>query len=457
MTTEENLEDLGTQNEETQSKENKRQNEKKARPGLKLLLIVGMCVAFLIPQHLLKNLVSERKSTESMAESEVFEKWAGSQTVTGPVIEVDYFLMEGTDGKKESRTKVILPEQLDVKGHVKTKHLKRGIYDFTVYETALDLTGQFKLPKEVEKMLEEREWYFEKAKIVVGLPNLRGLSDNVVLKINGISYDMVAETGNMKGLSCEVDLSRLLEGEIVDFSLVLPFKGAGDLMFAPVGQTTTVALTSDCVTPSFTGYYLPDERQVTDTGFLAEWKILAINRDYPQVLDVSFLEMNGYGRSTFGNSTFGVELKVPVEQYLQTDRSIKYAFLIILLTFATVFFVEIRKAKPIHPVQYLLIGIAIIVFYTLLLSFSEHMAFAWSYLIAGVMTIGMIMVFMFSITKDKKSAFGIGLLLFVLYAFIYVLLQLESYALLVGSVGLFIILGIAMFATQKIEWYKKKD
>ena len=224
-------------------------------------------------------------------------------------------------------------------------------------------------------------------------------------------------------------------------------------MFAPFGQTTTVSLTSDCTTPSFTGYYLPDERQVTDTGFQAEWKVLAINRDYPQVLNDSFFEY----RTEFGYSSFGVELKVPVEQYLQTDRAIKYAFLIILLTFAAVFFVEMRKAKPIHPVQYLLIGIALIVFYTLLLSFSEHINFGLSYLIASVMTIAMIVVFMASITKDKKTALGIGLLLAVLYTFVYVLLQLESYALLVGSVGLFIILGIAMFATQKIDWYKKKD
>ena len=448
---------LGTQKEGAQSNENKRQNEKKARPGLKLLLIAGMCVAFLIPQALIRNLVSERQSTESNAESEVFEKWAGPQTVAGPIIKVDYMWVEGKDGKKERRTKVILPEQLDVKGHVKTKTLKRGIYDFTVYETALDLTGQFKLPKDFEKMQEGHEWCFEKAKIIVGLPNLRGLSDNVALKFGGITYDMVAETGNLKGLSCEVDLSRVLEGETVDFSLVLPFKGAGDLMFAPVGQTTTVSLTSDCTTPSFTGYYLPDERQVTDTGFQAEWKVLAINRDYPQVLDASFIGSYQYGTSDFNNSTFGVQLKVPVEQYQQTERAVKYAFLIILLTFAAVFFVEMKKATPIHPVQYLLIGIALIVFYTLLLSFSEHINFGLSYLIASVMTIGMIVLFMASVTKDKKTALGIGALLAVLYVFVYVLLQLESYALLVGSVGLFIILGIAMFATQKIDWYKKKD
>ena len=223
-------------------------------------------------------------------------------------------------------------------------------------------------------------------------------------------------------------------------------------MLAPVGQTTTINLTSDCSTPSFNGYYLPDERQVSNKGFQASWKVLAINRDYPQIVS-----RTSDNRQQLSNSSFGVELKVPVEQYLKTDRAVKYAFLIILLTFAAVFFIEMRKAKPIHPVQYLLIGIALIIFYTLLLSFSEHMNFGLSYLIASVMTIGMIVVFMASVTKDKKTALGIGLLLAVLYAFVYVLLQLESYALLVGSVGIFIIVGIAMFATQKIEWYKKKD
>ena len=144
MTTKENMEVSGYQHQEPQNKQNMRQTEKKARPGLKLLLIAGMCVGFLIPQLLLKNLVSERKSTESLAENEVFEKWAGPQTVIGPVIKIYY--SEEKNNKKETDAKIVLPEQLDVKGDVKTKHLKRGIYDFTVYETGLDLTGQFKLP-----------------------------------------------------------------------------------------------------------------------------------------------------------------------------------------------------------------------------------------------------------------------------------------------------------------------
>ena len=438
-TTEENME----VRENQPSEKKQHPSEKKARPGLKLLLIAGMCVAFLIPQLLIRGLVSERQNTESQAEREVFEKWGGEQTLIGPIIEVTY---TSDSAAKDRSTMLLLPEKLDVKGDVQTKPLKRGIYDFTVYETALNLTGQFKLPKDFDKNVRDKVWHFEAARIIVDITNLRGLCDNVTFLLDGSKHEMEASGDVWNGLSCTVDVSSLLEGKTIDF------KGSGNLKFTPVGQTTTVYLNSDCVTPSFNGYYLPDDRQVTDKGFQASWKVLAINRDYPQ-----FLSRNNNNDKLFGSSSFGVELKVPVEQYQQTDRAIKYAFLIILLTFAAVFFIEMRKAVPIHPVQYLLIGIALIIFYTLLLSFSEHMNFGVSYLIASIMTIGLIVVFMASVTKDKKTALGIGLLLIGLYAFVYVLLQLETYALLVGSVGLFFILGIAMFATQKIDWYKKKD
>ena len=438
-----------TDNQNNDKAKNNKQVERKARPGLKLLLIVGICTAFLIPLLLIRNLISERTSTESDAEKEVFEKWGGAQTIVGPFVEVTC----STDSiSKDYVTMILMPEKLDVTGDVNTKALKRGIYDFTVYETSLDLTGQFKLPKDFDKNMRNKVWHFEDARVVVGIANLKGLRDNVQLNLAGTTYDMESCGDYGTGLTCPVNLASLLEGETLEFSLTIPFKGSGNLMFAPVGQTTSVNLKSDCTTPSFNGFYLPDDRQVSDTGFQASWKVLAVNRNYPQIMS-----RNIYDNNIIDESIFGVELKVPVEQYHQTDRAVKYAFLIILLTFAAVFFIEMSKAKPIHPVQYLLVGIALVVFYTLLLSFSEHFSFALSYFIASVMTIGLIMAFMASVTKEKKTAWGIGALLAVLYAFIYVLLQLENYALMVGSIGIFVVLGIAMFASQKIDWYKKKD
>ena len=154
---------------------------------------------------------------------------------------------------------------------------------------------------------------------------------------------------------------------------------------------------------------------------------------------------------------FGVTMKVPVLQYQQTTRSVKYAYLFIFLTFATVFFVEYRRQTPIHPVQYLLIGIALLVFYTLLLSFSEHIPFLWSYLIAMLMTIVLITGYLAGILKIRKTAIMIGLMLLSLYVFMYVLLQLETYTLLVGSIGIFIILAALMYASQKVKWYKESN
>jgi inner membrane protein len=227
----------------------------------------------------------------------------------------------------------------------------------------------------------------------------------------------------------------------------VPLKGSNYLYFLPVGRTTSLHLSSDCPTPSFTGRYLPADREVSEQGFTADWKVLALNRDFAQVLS---------SHSELRNAqSFGVDLKVPVEQYQQTTRSIKYAYLIILLTFAVVFFVENRRLTPVHPVQYALVGIVLMLFYVLLLSFSEHLTFLLSYIIASVMTIGLITLFMRALLKNHRAALLIGLLLLILYTFIYVIMQLESYALLVGSLGVFIILAAAMYASQKINWYQK--
>lgn len=215
MTTEENIEvreDLPT--------ENKRQSIKKARPGLKLLLIVGMCVAFLIPQVLIRNLVTERQSTELNAENEVFAKWGGNQTMIGPVIEVPYSL---DSTAKERYYMLLLPENLDIKGGVSTKALKRGIYDFTVFETSLDLSGQFKLPKDFESSAKDKIWHFDEARILIDITHLRGLSDNVTFNLGGTQRDMDACTNPWNGLCCPVDLTSLFAGETLDFAVTIPF------------------------------------------------------------------------------------------------------------------------------------------------------------------------------------------------------------------------------------------
>lgn len=410
--------------------------------GIKLLLILIISILLLIPQAIIMDMVNERSSTEGLANLEVNEKWGNGQTLTGPVLFIP--------GDSAANNLYILPETLDIDGNINSRTLKRGIYDFTVYETALTLAGRFSLPKEL-KAEQLKYLRTDRAKLLFAISDFKGFSDNPALVLDGQSSELSSEAlhlGSHDALSCCVDLQSLLDSGNLDYRITVPLKGSDYLYFLPVGRTTSVHLASDCPTPSFTGRYLPAQREVTDQGFTADWKVLALNRDFAQVLN-SHAELKKA-------QPFGVDLKVPVEQYQQTTRSIKYAYLIILLTFAVVFFVEIRRQTPIHPVQYALVGIALMLFYTLLLAFSEHLTFLLSYLIASVMTIGLITLFMRTLLRNTRAALFIGLLLTVLYTFIYVIMQLESYALLVGSLGIFVILAVAMYASQKINWYQEK-
>lgn len=417
-------------------------NKNNLRLGIKLLVIAIISLLLLIPQAIIMDMVNERSNTEGLANLEVNEKWGNGQTLTGPVLFIP--------GDSAANNLYILPETLDIDGNINSRTLKRGIFDFTVYETALTLAGNFSLPKEL-KAEQLKSLRTDRAKLLFAISDFKGFSDNPALVLGGQPVELSSEAlhlGSYDALSCSADLQSFLDSGTLDYRLTVPIKGSGYLYFLPAGRTTSVHLASDCPTPSFTGRYLPTQRQVTDQGFTADWKVLALNRDFAQVLS-SHAELKKA-------QSFGVDLKVPVEQYQQTTRSIKYAYLIILLTFAVVFFVEIRRQTPIHPVQYALVGIALMLFYTLLLAFSEHLSFLLSYLIASIMTIGLITLFMRTLLRNTRAALFIGLLLTVLYTFIYVIMQLESYALLVGSLGIFVILAVAMYASQKINWYQEK-
>ena len=409
--------------------------------GIKLLLILIISILLLIPQAIIMSMVDERSSTENSANFEVTEKWGSGQTLTGPVLFIP--------GDSAANNIYLLPESLDIKGDINSRTLKRGIYDFTVFESTLDLSGHFSLSKEI-KPEQLKHLRTDRAKLLFAITDFKGFADNPSLVYNGQPAEFSSEAlhlGNNNALSCSVDIQPILNGDKVTYRLSVPLKGSNYLYFLPVGRTTSLHLSSDCPTPSFTGRYLPADRQVNEQGFTADWKVLALNRDFAQVLS---------SQSELRNAQpFGVDLKVPVEQYQQTTRSIKYAYLIILLTFAVVFFVENRRLTPVHPVQYALVGIALMLFYVLLLSFSEHLTFLLSYIIASAMTIGLITLFMRALLKNHRAALLIGLLLLILYTFIYIIMQLESYALLVGSLGVFIILAVAMYASQKINWYQK--
>jgi inner membrane protein len=416
---------------------------------LKLMLIGLLSIILLIPQQLILHMVSERNATSREAEEEVEQMWSASQRVIGPVVRIP--------GKKNFKQVYLLPEELRVKGDVRTENRHRGNFDVTVYTADLTLDGSLQIPNLSDYV--DSVYDLSKAEVLLSLSDFRGLSENVVLRLNGKDYPMRSDKDEELGsvLCCRIPVTELQDSASASYSVRLPLKGSESLMFLPVGNSTSVQLTSNCATPSFQGNFLPDERTVADSGFTATWKVLALNRDFGQ----SVTRWCEYGDEvshsvSMHDNEFGVMMKVPVLQYQQTTRTVKYAYLFIFLTFATVFFVEYRRQTPIHPVQYLLIGTALLVFYALLLSFCEHIPFFWSYVIAMLMTVALITGYLAGILKIRKTAMMVGALLLALYIFLYVLLQMETYALLFGSLGIFVILAVLMYASQKVKWYREE-
>jgi inner membrane protein len=225
----------------------------------------------------------------------------------------------------------------------------------------------------------------------------------------------------------------------------LNINGSESINFIPVGKQTNVDLDSDWANPSFEGSFLPNTRDINETGFNASWKVLHLNRSYPQ-------QWIGT-KYNIDESSFGVKLLLPVDHYQKSLRSVKYAIMFISLTFLIFFFTEILNKKRIHPIQYLLVGLGLSVFYTLLVSLSEQINFNLAYLLASLSIITLITAYSYSMLKNIKLTVIVAFVLSVLYTFLFTVIQLQDYSLLLGSIGLFLALAIVMYLSRKVDWY----
>ncbi|MEO7316429.1 MAG: cell envelope integrity protein CreD [Ginsengibacter sp.] len=427
-------------------------------PSNKILwksIITGVLIlVLLIPAAFISNLVSERKARQADVVTEVSQKWAQSQLLTGPYIYLPYKTVYLDKDKKENvelHDLVILPETLEVDGKVSHEVRKRSIYKVLLYRADLMNKGQFefKIPKGIDKS--SIQW--QDAKICYGLSDFKGIEEKMVVQFNGTNFELSpglpTSILGQKGLSASIPFSAENEGISNSFKMNVKIKGSEQLHFQPYAGNSRFSIKSDWKNPSFDGSDLPSQRVVNDSGFIATWNFNKANLPFGTVLDDFKLEP--------GSFSFGVTLVQPADGYAKTDRSIKYAILFIGLTFSLFFIIELLQKKPIHPVQYVLIGLALIIFYTLLLSMSEFIAFDLSYLIAALATIMLISFYAYGHFKSVKTASVFGSVLVLLYGFTFVLIRLEDTALLLGSVGLFIILALAMYASRKVNWYGQRN
>jgi inner membrane protein len=425
----------------------------------KVGIIFFLILILMIPTSMVESLIHEREGVQTKAINEVSSKWGNGQTISGPFISIPFDKYIKRFNKKDSINEIIklkewahfLPEELKIQGNIIPEKRYRGIYEVVVYESKLKIQGNFDNIDFKKLDIDKKDVHFGKATINIGINDLKGIEKQVTINWNNKDFSFNSGTSTKHIISSGINAvvpSRKDSITNYIFTTEIDLKGSQYLYFTPVGKTTDININSNWNTPSFTGMYLPDERTVSSTGFNSKWNILHLNRNYPQ----EWIG-NDYG---IDSSSFGTDLLLPVDNYKKSYRVARYAILFLVLTFITFFFVEIMSKVFIHPIQYLLVGIAIIVFYTLLLSISEHIKFNLAYIIASILTISLVSLYTFSILKSKQIGLLIFGILLIMYSFIFTIIQLEDYALLIGSLGMFTILCIVMYYSRKIDWYNIK-
>ena len=374
----------------------------------KIGIILILILILLIPATMVKQLIHEREATHHKAINEVNDKWAKKQTVIGPYISIPYYKNSGNFSSSTNRVKhwiYIMPEELNIKGDINNEKRKRGIYEIVVYNSTLSFEGSFAKLDLEEFNIPKNNILWDKATLNIGINDLKGIENQIELKWDTTSSFFKSGTSTndivYNGINAEIPISHDSTAKSHKFSLKLGLKGSQSIYFAPVGKTTDVRISSDWSERSFAGNFVPDSSKLLEGGgYQAHWNIIHINRNYPQ----KWLG-NTYNLT---ESMFGADLIIPVDNYQKSYRVARYAILFLALTFMVFFFVEMLKKVFIHPIQYLLVGIAIIVFYTLLLAFSEHISFNLSYLIAAILTLSLITFYISTSVKSRE----IGILTF---------------------------------------------
>lgn len=420
---------------------------------LKLFLIVFIMILLLIPAGMIKSIISEREALRFQAIRDVSSMWAEEQLLNGPILALPVLYEYDKDNKRTQEIKYlkILPKQLNMTGNIIPTKLKRGIYDVIVYRSEIAIDGLFDL-NENYNLGDAKEILSDQAFLTFGISDLRGIEDEIKLKWQ--DREQKVDPGSKltelinSGVTVNIPDVLINAGMKYEFQLKLNLQGSQNISFVPLGNITHIDLESSWTSPSFDGKFLPDRREITKDGFKAYWKILQLNRNFPQ----SWIDSNQ--SQNLSDATFGVNLIMPVDDYQKSMRSAKYAVMTISMTFLIFFLVEILNNRKIHPFQYGLVGLALCLFYILLVSISEYLNFNLAYFISTVAIISMITLYSLSLFKVIKLSLLLTATLISIYGFLYVTLQLADYALLLGSIGLTIILGLTMYFTRNINWYK---
>ncbi|MEZ5405547.1 MAG: cell envelope integrity protein CreD [Verrucomicrobiia bacterium] len=434
----------------------------------KVISICVLVLLLLIPLSMIHYILDDRLDQRNTAIEDITSTWGKPQRVIGPVLILPYryqyketksVLMNGKTVDKETVVTAIanayfLPAQLSIECTANPQKLYRGIYEAVVYSAQLKLSGYFNELNFKTLNISQQNVLWDKASLAFAFTDLRGTHKALNVKWNSQNIPL---TPGIKLSDFSSGIQASLEKfdpslPKQSFELDLQLNGSRELQFAPVGIENQATIHSPWPDPSFKGAFLPTERNITPEGFQAHWNISYYGRNYPQ--QWTDQESTPFRSSLVQDSTFGVEFISLIDFYRKIERSIKYGILFIVLVFTAFFLFEVTAHLRIHPFQYILVGAALCLFYLSLLSLSEFMLFSYAYLIASSVAVIMITLYSLAILKSGVKTIFIGGGLIGIYGFLYIILQLQDYALLLGTAGLLIVLAAVMYTTRKIDWYQ---
>lgn len=443
-------------------------------PGVKFIVVGVLSLLLMIPMGFVSSLVNERESRYRDVEGQIAVEWGARQYFAGPMLLLPVTETVRTkEGSEEvERLHVVLPDtyHVDVNLDPTTKH--RGLFAVGVYAAQISGRASFvtdEALREARVPLARVAW--DRAQLVFPIADTRSIAPSSSLSVNGEDVTLLPGNPGLVGGTGVYAMIPAARAHVLDVDFSFAVNGSSGISLLPVGNTTSATIASSALAPSFVGGYLPSASTIDEKGFRGEWTVSALGRSFPQVgTDLGVMNAKdapvyqekfapyeatlamGSGHS---GAIFGVSLVTATDFYASVARSTKYALLFIGLTFLSFLLIEILMRARVHPIQYLLVGAALALFYLLLLSLSEHLGFATAYLIATLMTVGLVGAYVRTVFRSGRFATLIGALLALLYGYLYAVLRMDDYALLFGTILLFLVLAGVMFATRRVDWYAR--
>ncbi len=416
--------------------------------SVKAAVLTAIALLLLVPLSLLGSLVTERTSQRNAAVQAVARGWGDRQWIGGPILAIPV----STDSAPARACDwYVLPDRLDMTVELQVQDTRRrlGLYDVPVYIARVRAKGEFELPHEIARLTRgdnSLHLHLEQARLLLPIQDPRGLRDLV----SGTQEFQNFEPSSgfpVPVLAAPVSIASDSSGTHA-FDLSFQLAGTQSLQFLPLARAVQVQAHGNWPDPGFTDGFLPTERRIDDHGFTATWQVLNLNRTYG---DRWF--QGTTSAETLLGSGFGIELVQPVDIYQRSTRAVKYGGLFIALSFLTLFLVENLQHRPVHPIQYGLMGLALSVFYLLLLALAEHLGFLLAYVLATAALCILMTVYLAGALRSRVGGLASGSIFAATYALLYLLVTSENYALLAGSLALFALLATTMSLTRQIDWY----